>query len=238
MAMKKSFGFLVGILAAAQLFSASPPVNAQDKGADSFLTLHPNIQKQLQAFAREKASRTPAQRKMSSHLIFAVKAQRGDPQLKELSSVRPSVRVAADETVLIDITARVNPSLLAEIERAEGEIVNAYEEYGSVRARLPLDTLETLAANDDIRFIRPAARAVLRKVNTSEGDAAHSGPAARNTYKLTGKGVKVGVLSDSVDHLAAVQATGDLPSVTVLENAAGNSGEGTAMLEIVHDLAP
>ena len=36
MAMKKSFGFLVGILTVAQLFSHSFPVNAQDKGADSF----------------------------------------------------------------------------------------------------------------------------------------------------------------------------------------------------------
>ena len=32
--------------------------------------------------------------------------------------------------------------------------------------------------------------------------------------------------------------SGELPAVTVLQNAPGNSGEGTAMLEIVHDVAP
>jgi hypothetical protein len=49
----------------------------------------------------------------------------------------------------------------------------------------------------------------------------------------------VGVLSDSVDNLAAVQATGDLPDeVTVLADDPGTTGEGTAMLEVVHDLAP
>ena len=54
----------------------------------------------------------------------------------------------------------------------------------------------------------------------------------------TGSGIKVGVLSDSVDHLIEVQQSGDLPAVTVLQDASGNTGEGTAMLEIVYDLAP
>ena len=47
--------------------------------------------------------------------------------------------------------------------------------------------------------------------------------------------------SDSVDALAALQGTGDLPTpVTVLAAQSGVPGtsEGTAMLEIVFDLAP
>jgi hypothetical protein len=46
------------------------------------------------------------------------------------------------------------------------------------------------------------------------------------------------VLSDGVDSLAAIQASGDLPAVDVLPGQAGSGDEGTAMLEIVHDLAP
>ena len=47
------------------------------------------------------------------------------------------------------------------------------------------------------------------------------------------------VLSDGIDTLAARQASGDLPAtVTVLPGEAGSGDEGTAMLEIVHDLAP
>ncbi|MDY6954248.1 MAG: S8 family serine peptidase, partial [Thermodesulfobacteriota bacterium] len=77
------------------------------------------------------------------------------------------------------------------------------------------------------------------KVNTSEGDVAHNAALARTTFGVDGSGVKIGVLSDSVDHLATVQGTGDLPpDVTVLEDFPGQTGEGTAMLEIVHDLAP
>ena len=47
------------------------------------------------------------------------------------------------------------------------------------------------------------------------------------------------MLSDGVDSLAASIASGDLPPDTeVLPGQAGSGDEGTAMLEIVHDLAP
>src|SRR6185503_3217206 len=44
--------------------------------------------------------------------------------------------------------------------------------------------------------------------------------------------------SDGVSSLAASQALGDLGPVTVLPGQGGAGDEGTAMLEIVHDLAP
>jgi len=75
-------------------------------------------------------------------------------------------------------------------------------------------------------------------VNVSEGDKTHRAFDARNGFGFDGTGVKIGVLSDGVDSLAGVQATGDLPAVTVLPGQAGSGDEGTAMLEIVHDLAP
>ena len=102
-----------------------------------------------------------------------------------------------------------------------------------------------LAGGSGVHSIRPASKAFLRKANTTEGDVAHAANTARSKYSLTGKNIKtgeaikVGVLSDSVDHLSYVQSLGDLPQgVTVLQDLPGNSGEGTAMLEIVHDLAP
>src|SRR6185503_13233222 len=48
-----------------------------------------------------------------------------------------------------------------------------------------------------------------------------------------------GVLSDSITHLAQSQGAGELPGVNIIPGQAGSgTGEGTAMLEIVHDLAP
>ncbi len=73
----------------------------------------------------------------------------------------------------------------------------------------------------------------------SEGDTTHAAATARTRTHVTGIGVKVCVLSDGVDSLAAAQASGDLPAtVDVLPGQEGSGDEGTAMLEIVHDLAP
>jgi hypothetical protein len=73
---------------------------------------------------------------------------------------------------------------------------------------------------------------------TTEGDAAHRAFSARGTFHGDGTGIKVGVLSNGVANLAASQALGDLGPVTVLPGQAGTGDEGTAMLEIVHDIAP
>jgi subtilisin-like proprotein convertase family protein len=73
----------------------------------------------------------------------------------------------------------------------------------------------------------------------SEGDRTHAADTARAKFKVTGVGVRVCVLSDGVDSLAVSQATGDLPAdVIVLPGQEGSGDEGTAMLEIIHDLAP
>jgi hypothetical protein len=110
---------------------------------------------------------------------------------------------------------------------------------GALRARLPLGALEALAALPDVARIEPARRARTHALNVSQGDVAHRASAARAAFGVDGSGVAVGVLSDGVDSLASLQASGDLPpGVTVLPGQAGSGNEGAAMLEIVHDLAP
>ena len=60
----------------------------------------------------------------------------------------------------------------------------------------------------------------------------------RDSFNIDGTGIKIGVLSDGVTNLAASQASGDLGPVTVLPGQAGSGDEGTAMLEIIQDIAP
>jgi subtilisin-like proprotein convertase family protein len=76
---------------------------------------------------------------------------------------------------------------------------------------------------------------------TSEGSAAHGAERARKYFGVNGAGVKVGVLSDSDDFREQSIATGDLPANTVTvpgQSGRPGTGEGTAMLQIVHDVAP
>lgn len=78
---------------------------------------------------------------------------------------------------------------------------------------------------------------------TSEGDRILGSAAFRSATGITGQGISVGVISDGDDHISESQKTGDLPANIVNDpNDAGSfasSGdEGTAMLEIVYDIAP
>jgi len=119
-------------------------------------------------------------------------------------------------------------------------VVNSFAPYRAIRAWLPLNQVEEVAALPDVVAIRPAIEPIHRKLTTSEGDVAHRANLARSTFGINGSGVSVGVLSDSVDNLAQVQKTGDVGAVTVLPGQSGvpDTGEGTALLEIVYDLAP
>ncbi|HVF55668.1 MAG TPA: Calx-beta domain-containing protein [Pyrinomonadaceae bacterium] len=75
----------------------------------------------------------------------------------------------------------------------------------------------------------------------SEGDRTHEADRARGAFNVNGSGIKIGVMSDGVRGIAEAQGRGDLPpDVIILPGQAGpaEGAEGTAMLEIVHDLAP
>ncbi|HXF43387.1 MAG TPA: S8 family serine peptidase, partial [Pyrinomonadaceae bacterium] len=73
----------------------------------------------------------------------------------------------------------------------------------------------------------------------TEADTTHRSNAFRAVTGADGTGLKIGVLSDGVNSLAQRQASGDLPAtVTVLPGQAGSGDEGTAMLEIIYDVAP
>ncbi|QGM97821.1 FG-GAP-like repeat-containing protein [Methylocystis parvus] len=73
----------------------------------------------------------------------------------------------------------------------------------------------------------------------SEAVVAHGADIVQNA-SVTGSGVKVCVMSNGISTLAARQAAGELPNVQILGTGqAGSSGdEGTAMLELVADMAP
>lgn len=106
---------------------------------------------------------------------------------------------------------------------------------------LATDQVEVVANLAFVRKITTPSYGVSRCAGNacSEGDAIHNAPAVR-TLGFDGTGVKVGVISDGIKTRASAIASGDLPN-TINANPAlsdADGDEGTAMLEIVHDLAP
>ena len=101
--------------------------------------------------------------------------------------------------------------------------------------------VEGIAALAAVERVRPADRARPRSgPTTTEGDAAARADLVR-AQGYDGSGVRVGVISNGIDGLAAAQAAGELGAVGVPSDPrcrAGAGGEGVALLEIVHDMAP
>ncbi|MCI0461666.1 MAG: DUF4214 domain-containing protein [Gemmataceae bacterium] len=111
---------------------------------------------------------------------------------------------------------------------------------------LPIHKILDLPHLPNYAAATPVYRPVLRSgIATTQGDAVLQADRLRQQLGVDGTGVTVGVISDSVNRyqggLADSQRTGDLPpDVLVLwdGNAVGDTDEGRAMLEIIHDLAP
>ena len=193
--------------------------------------------RQMNALIQEKLSWTPDQRKIDSQIIFESKKQRQQPIADGVDTLETGIELDKQGRILVDIKASAARLVEPVLAKLGGEVTNLFP--NDIRASVPLSAIEELAAMPEVVSIMPAATYMTNVTNVSEGDTTHGAALARSIFpSANGTGVRVGVLSDGVDSLAAVQGTGDLPAVTVLAGQAGSGDEGTAMLEIVHDLAP
>ena len=101
-------------------------------------------------------------------------------------------------------------------------------------------------AGDDGRIRRPDAEQGAGAGRSSTARATHvrgrprprRGHARARPRRSPASGRSCARCRDGVDSLAASQAAGELPAVDVLPEQAGDGDEGTAMLEILHDMAP
>jgi subtilisin-like proprotein convertase family protein len=203
------------------------------------LPLKANVQ--IEALQAEKANRTLSQRKLDSQFLYACREHRGERIALGLDKLRSQVRHRKGDRVLADVRAEVTPRLLEALRAGGATVLNSYPQHRTLRAWIPLPLLEPLAELGEVDKIQPGAEATTNVGSvTSQADATHLVAAGRKAYELDGQGVKIGVLSDGVTYLAESQARGDLPAVTILPGQAGvsDTGEGTAMLELIHDLAP
>ena len=234
------------------------PAGAQQPSARAGANLPVRAVRQIEALLAAKAQRTAAQRKVSSQLLDAAESaqlpETATPRQPAPEGIAQQLRgpdaaagqqagnpdgAPEPERVTVDIRADVTPAVLARIRTLGGTVIDSVPKYEAIRAQLPLRAMEMLAALDAIRTIRPADEAVTRKDNTSAGDVAHRAKPARTDHGVDGTGIGIGVISDGVETLADRQASGDVPArVTVLPGQEGSGDEGTALLEIVHDLAP
>jgi len=109
----------------------------------------------------EKDARTPAQRKIDSHLLVEIYRRRGEAASKDVPPAPTTVKIDARDRALVDIRADVTPELTKKIRALGGVVLSTSKPYQSTIARVPVLKLEALAALPVVRFISPAAEAQL-----------------------------------------------------------------------------
>ena len=228
-------GRLVAILLLAVLVAL--PALAQ-KIADSAI-------KQIAAIEQMKASFTPAERKMSTSLVVASRLAHHQPVPAIAAQILRENLLDSKGRIEVDVRATRTDAVAEGIRKSGGQIRAHHPNLNHIRAHVDMAHLLTMASDPSVSWIREAGRA---RTNvgavTSQGYISHR---ANNAFNLgfAGYGVNVGVLSDSASptRVAALIASGDLPPGTTVVPGqdgtdVGGEDEGTAMMEIVHDLAP
>jgi hypothetical protein len=184
---------------------------------------------------------------ISSLATAGPRAYRGPLRVRPDAKVKLELHAAA---AVSGIERSQVESLGAEVELSTGDIgwapgLQPPSRFGVIVAWVPAFQVSAVAALPWVVAVRPveqnppdAGTFLSEGVELHRADIAH-------LAGVDGTGVTVGVISDDVRNLAIAQASGDVPAgVNVIATGGcavtnpGDCDEGTAMLEIVHDMAP
>ena len=250
----------LAVLLAATLLASQLPANASAApaaGTDNPGKRYRGPVASANLHAKDRPTLTKAQQKLSTELAQLINPDalpQGTTQQDVLDKMRSRGQISTGRMnrgiaggsgmlayVYVDLKPGTDPKKLAPYV---AELVNSDKKNALATAHVDVAGLEALASLDAVRSVRPVLKPVVRAGSRmSEGDAMHLANLVR-ANGIDGTGVKVGIISDGVDNIAKSIQSKDLPpNVTVLSDETNKEtkvggDEGTAMLEIVHDLAP
>lgn len=177
----------------------------------------------------------------------------GAPQRRQSAMELGRMMGMVDGKVSVTVFAKSDPQVLkarlAELGMSQAAV------YGtSISGLVDVASLNSIAKEDGVRFLRPNMAKRNVGLTTSQGDRGQRSNIARDVFGVDGRNVRVGVLSDSYNCALPVAgqftnasqdiANNDLPTdVLVLQDlmpapSAACSDEGRAMMQIIHDVAP
>ncbi|MFC1861256.1 S8 family serine peptidase [Chloroflexota bacterium] len=247
--VKRVLAILIILILAVGISAPSlTSMNAAADDGDEYESYSYNVAEQVAEISQRKQALTPAQRKIDSNILEVVRKvedrvsalSEGDaPALQDLSTGLCKINDAGNIQVKLTVTD-LSDERLELLEDLGMQVSVTLPEYGIIEGALSYYQVEAVAGLDFVTNVRRPGYIMNNAGDvTSAGDTVLRADEARAAFDVDGSGVKIGVMSDGVTHLSNSVASGDLPSspaVDVLK--AGSGDEGTAMLEIIHDLAP
>ena len=159
---------------------------------------------------------------------------------KQSIAIRPAGLVTTgDGKVRVVIEARGPALVRASVQALGGRVERRYGNL--VQAVLAPSDLYALTKSSAVEFVRTPFAHVEHAVNGEEVVASLA--TAWHAKGFTGKGVKVAVIDGGFQGLAERQAEGELPANVVSQDFCGGhfataTDHGTAVAEIVHEMAP
>lgn len=241
---RKSVRVLFGVMATVVLAGA-PLVTQAQRQTDRAITLPPFTNLQLNTNSSLPAGRSIKLDRMLQQVSEGASPYQFRKEGKNLLRIR-------DNKVLVTAQGDDAGSLADQLRGLGADVTGTYK--SSVSAYLPTSQLKAASELPGVRIIRasqPALQAAMPVIG--QCDTAQRSYLVRQLRGYTGKGVKIGVLSDSYNNLGGA-ATGiandELPGpgnpngyttpIDVVEEYFGTDGsdEGRGMMELIHDAAP
>lgn len=242
-------------------------LNAQIKG-------DPKLPVKIEAGSIDKISSklSPDLQKLKNNNSFKIQNESSAAPSAKNDALHKYLQIKGDK-VLVDFTVKENMAQAKTDLQKMGVTITGV--YGRVISGfVPISVLPQLENTEGIRFAKASFKPLHQSSKNnatkfalspysknaaskhqpviSQGDTAQLSYLARNKFHVNGRGVKVGIISDSYDNLGTAQIgveQGELPGkgnpfgfkkpVQVIKDLdGGGSDEGRAMAEIVHDVAP
>ena len=224
-------------LALASVAAATAPGHAAGPLSD-------HAKAQMAEILAVKKTFSPEEKKMSANLALARRKALGLDIGETAQALTPSL--GASSFVKVEIHGRVTESLAGALHAMGAQVTRTDAATRRITAHVTLDSLGELAKHPDVTAIRlPMPRHPNVGGMTGQGYISLSAREVIKTMGYTGAGVKVGVMSDSasVERVAALMKSGDLGAGTKVFRHGptideGGTDEGTAMMEVVQDIAP
>ena len=167
----------------------------------------------------------------------------GGPPSREFTTAAPLLKVLDESVVMEAVADGAVESLRRDLAALGLENIDVFGQM--VSGKLPIDALDDAAALESLRFAQPVMSTTF--VGSVRGQAvrALNVGTGRKRFKVRGRGLTVGVISDSYNCLGGASldiATKDLPAanrIRILDDSGCPAeDEGRAMMQLITDIAP